>query len=109
MINLSKIKQVLPPGLLDSGVEFLIHDNEIKCLHGGVIYVWGNFPEWIRSRIEQDMLDHPEAIQSLLDWDLRQSDEQMRQYIICRFGGFDNEPDISDSGTIDYTECTSSN
>lgn len=104
MINLKLIKQMLPPGLEDSGVEFYVHENDIKCLHGGMRYVWGEFPKWIVDRIEQDMLEHPEAIQALLAWDIRQSDEQMRQYIICRFGGFDNEPDISADGTIDYTE-----
>lgn len=104
MINLKSITQSIPPGLEDSGVEFYIHDNEIKCLHNGVVYEWGNFPQHILDRVEQDMLEHPEAIRSLLDWDLRQSEEQMRQYIICRFGGFDNEPDIDAHGNIDYTE-----
>lgn len=104
MINLNKIKQTLPPGLLDTGVEFLIHDNELKCLHAGTVYTWGDIPQWILDRVQEDMLEHPEAISALLDWDLKQSDEQMRQYIICRFGGFDNDPDISAQGTIDYTE-----
>ena len=104
MINLNNIKQTIPPGLEDDGVEFYVFNNQIKCLHAGKTYVWGEFPKWILDRIEQDMLEHPEAIQALLNWDIRQSDEMMRQYIICRFGGFDNDPDINRDGKIDYTE-----
>lgn len=104
MINLKNIQQAIPPGLEDKGVEFYVHDNDIKCLHNGNIYGWGQFPRWILERIEQDMLEHPEAIQALIDWDIRQEEEMMRQYIICRFGGFDNDPDIDAEGKIDYTE-----
>src|SRR5690606_28508427 len=104
MINLNEIKQSLPAGLEDRGVEFYFHDNALKCLHNGNTFAWGEFPQWVLDRIEQDMLAHPEAIRALMDWDLRQAKEQMRQYIICRFGGFDTEADISEDGHIEYTE-----
>jgi|SRR5690606_18133926 len=104
MTKLNQIKQVIPPGLEDAGVEFYVHSNDIKCLHNGKIYKWGEFPQAIIERIERDMLEHPEAIRALIDWDLIQAEEQMRQYIICRFGGFDNEADISADGKIEYTE-----
>lgn len=104
MINLKQVKQALPPGLEDSGVEFYIYDNDLKCLHNGQRYEWGGFPQWIIDRIEKDMLGHPEAIRALLDWDIRNPEDQMRQYIICRFGGFDKDADISKDGDIDYTE-----
>ncbi|WP_169305717.1 response regulator transcription factor [Sphingobacterium alkalisoli] len=104
MMNLKQIQQHIPPGLEDRGVEFYVHDNDIKCLHNGIRYSWGEFPQWILDRVQQDMLDHPEAIKALVSWDLVQSEEMMRQYIICRFGGFDNEPDIDADGNIDYTE-----
>lgn len=35
MLNLNKISQVLPAGLEDNGVEFYVHNNDIKCLHRG--------------------------------------------------------------------------
>lgn len=104
MINLKLIKQNIPPGLEDKGVEFYVFDNDIKCLHDGIKYSWGEFPESILTLIQEDMIKHPEAIKALVSWDLVQTEEMMRQYIICRFGGFDNEPDIDAHGNIDYTE-----
>lgn len=101
---LKNIKQHLPPGLEDNSVEFYVHENNIKCLHNGIRYVWGEFPESILDLIEQDMLSNPEAIKALLSWDLNQREEMIRQYIICRFGGFDDTADISAIGKIDYVE-----
>ncbi|MFD2741937.1 MULTISPECIES: response regulator transcription factor [Sphingobacterium] len=104
MINLTNIQQAIPPGLEDKGVEFYVHNNDIKCLHDGKVYNWGEFPTWILERVLQDMQEHPEVIKALLEWDLTQEEEMLRQYIICRFGGFDNDPDIDSDGVIDYTE-----
>lgn len=104
MLNLSKIKQQLPPGLEDNAVEFYISENEIKCLHKGVPYFWGDFPEWIITKIEEDMLLNPDAVKALVSWDITQRDDMMRQYIICRFGGFDGNADISDNGSIEHVE-----
>lgn len=108
MMNLSKIKQSLPPGLEDNGVEFYVNQNDIKCLHSGNTYRWGEFPQWILDRIEEDMLQNPEAMNALVAWDITDSEEMMRQYIVCRFGGFDGLPDITKEGEIihvEYFEC----
>ncbi|MGJ1296527.1 helix-turn-helix domain-containing protein [Sphingobacterium spiritivorum] len=104
MINLSKISQIIPPGLEDNGVEFYVHNNTIKCLHNGNRYSWGSFPDWIIDVIEQDMARNPAAIKALVEWDISQKEEMIMQYIICRFGGFDNDPDIDSAGNIEYTE-----
>lgn len=104
MVNLKKIKQNLPAGLIDNGVEFYVGHNDIECLHGGRTYVWSDIPEWILERVAVDMLQNQEAMNALVAWDLTQRDEMLRQYVICRFGGFDNEPDIDSDGNIDHTE-----
>ncbi|HCU46189.1 MAG TPA: LuxR family transcriptional regulator [Sphingobacterium sp.] len=103
-MNISKIVQNLPAGLEDNGVEFYVFDNDIKCLHGGQTYMFGKIPDWILERVAIDMLQNQTALKALVDWDLTQRDEMLRQYIICRFGGFDGEPDIDAKGNIDYTE-----
>lgn len=104
MIHLLNNLHRIPAGLEDDGVEFYFHKGEIKCLHNGKRYSWHEFPKEIIDRIDQDMTEHPEAIKALLDWDLNTREEMIRQYIICRFGGFDNEPDIDAQGNIDHTE-----
>ncbi len=107
-MNFSKIIQTLPPGLEDNGVEFYVSDNDIKCLHNSKPYKWGEFPNWILEKIEEDMLKNPEAINSLVAWDITDPEEMMRQYIICRFGGFDGNADITKEGHIvhvEYFEC----
>lgn len=104
MVNLNNLKQHLPPGLEDNGVEFYFFGNVLKCLHQGVRYTWGEFPEWILHKIEEDMLAHPDAMKALVNWDLTQREEMIYQYIICRFGGFDNSADITEAGDIAHTE-----
>lgn len=104
MIDLSKIKQVIPAGLEDSSVEFYVHNGAIKCLHNGSTYLWEEIPSFIKEIVENDMSAHPEAIKALVDWNIVDGDEMMKQYIICRFGGFDLEPDIDKNGGIEYTE-----
>lgn len=104
MVNLRKIKQSLPSGLIDNGVEFYIGLTDIECLHAGRTYIWSEIPEWILERVAVDMLQNQEALNALVAWDLTQRDEMLRQYVICRFGGFDNEPDIDPNGNIDHTE-----
>lgn len=104
MIDLTKINQHLPPGLEDTSVEFYVVDGQIKCLHAGKIYAWQEIPQPIKDIIDEDMVAHPEAIRSLMDWDIQDADERMRQYVICRFGGFDGEADINTDGKIVYTE-----
>ncbi len=54
------------------------------------------------------MIDNPEAIKALITWDITDAEEMMRQYIICRFGGFDGNADITNEGQIvhvEYFDC----
>ena len=108
MSNLIDNSQHLPPGLFDKAVEFLVHDHEIHCQHDGQRFKYADFPEWIIELIEEDMYNHPKAIKALVDWDITDRDEQIRQYICCRFGGFDNTPDIDENRNIspaEYVQC----
>ncbi|MFD2163710.1 response regulator transcription factor [Paradesertivirga mongoliensis] len=101
-------RQSLPPGLVDNAVEFFIHQHEIKCLYLGNVYTFDQLPEFVVAIVEQDMLSNPKAMQALASWDITDPLEQMRQYIACRFGGFDNNPDISTKGEVlpaEYVDC----
>lgn len=98
------INQKLPAGLMDKGVEFYYWEREIWCLYGGRTIPFDEIPEHILDMVESDMVRYPEAIKALTAWDIIDRMEMLRQYILCRFGGFDNEPDIDANGNIEYTE-----
>ncbi|TXI15565.1 MAG: helix-turn-helix transcriptional regulator [Pedobacter sp.] len=107
-MNLIDHNQKLPAGLVDNGVEFFVYQNEIRCLHQGKTYTFENIPAQILEIIKEDMLKNPKALKALADWDITDPDAQFRQYIICRFGGFDQNPDITADGMIihsEYIEC----
>lgn len=108
MILLRANDQQLPPGLEDNAVEFYFHNGTLKCLHAGRVYEWGNFPQYIINKVEEDLLSHPEALKALASWDIIHRDEMIYQYIYCRFGGFDHEADINADGDIihaEYFDC----
>jgi DNA-binding CsgD family transcriptional regulator len=107
-MNFVDNKQVLPPGLLDNATEFFIHEHEIKCLYKGSVLSFKDFPAEVITTIDNDMAANPKAMKALCDWDITDPDERMRQYIACRFGGFDNSPDICADGKIqpaEYVDC----
>jgi len=93
---------------MDASIEFFIHENEIWCLYKGGKYIFDQFPEEIVQIISDDMSSNPKAMKALYDWDLTNADERMKRYIACRFGGFDNSPDIDGNGAIqpaEYVDC----
>lgn len=91
-------------GIIDKSVEFFVHDNEVNCMHDGQRYVYSEIPKPIIDRIETDMLQYPEALKALTQWENLAEFEYVRQYIYCRFGGIDAEPDIDVNGGIHHTE-----
>lgn len=106
MIKLNILNQKLPAGLEDQGAEFYVSPTtgDIKCLFGGKTLNWDEIPPELLEIIDNDMASNPIAIKALKDWNIHDSDEMLKQYVFCRFGGFDNEADINSSGKIEYTE-----
>ena len=107
-MNLIDKAQQLPAGLVDNSIEFFIHEHEVKCLYGGKTYTFNEFPQAVIDIVDADMAENPKAMKALLDWDITDFNEQMRQYIACRFGGFDSNPDICNDGKLqpaEYVDC----
>lgn len=99
-----QLNRNLPAGLIDTGVEFFEVEKLVNCLHNGKRYVWNEIPQWIKDIVIEDMYLSPDAIKALARWDLFTEDEMLHQYILCRFGGFDNTPDIDPNGIVGHTE-----
>lgn len=91
-------------GLIDEGAEFLKHEGKLYCVHGGKVHEWPNFPEKVILIIENDMLKYPEALKALSEWENLLPEDHIYRYIVCRFGGIDDEPDIDPKGKIHHTE-----
>ncbi|WP_316851208.1 response regulator transcription factor [Pedobacter agri] len=107
MYNATKNSRLIA-GLVDKAVEFFVHKNEVYCLHDGQRYSFEEIPQWIIDIVEMDMLKYPEALKALALWENLENDEHIRQYIICRFGGIDDEPDIDVKGNVheaEYFDC----
>lgn len=107
MLNNSNHNKLIA-GLVDKGVEFFVHQNEVKCVHDGRTYTFDEFPNWIIEKIETEMLNDKEAIKSLSQWENLSSSDYLRQYIYCKYGGLDSEPDINIQGistTAEYFDC----
>ncbi len=103
MYNAAKNSRLMS-GLVDKCVEFFYHKNEVYCLHDGVRYTFEETPKWIIEKIEEDMLQYPDAMKALASWENLDESEWVRQYIICRFGGIDDEPDIDLEGNVHHAE-----
>lgn len=107
-MNLIDKNQQLPPGLVSDAVEFFIHQHEVKCQTQGRTYSFDEMPAEILRIVEDDMMANPKALKALADWDITDQNEQMRQYIACRFGGYDYQADISPERGIqpaEYVDC----
>ncbi len=103
MLNSANFQKIIA-GLVDRGVEFFVHQNEIKCTHDGKVYVFDQIPSWIIDIVNTDMLNNPEALRSLASWENLSEQDYLRQYIYCRFGGIDTDPDIDENGVVHYAE-----
>jgi len=107
MYNATKNSRLIA-GLVDKAVEFFVHKYEVYCLHDGRRYSFDEIPAWIIEIVEKDMLDHPDALKALAQWENLGPEQYVRQYIICRFGGIDDEPDIDEKGIVheaEYFDC----
>lgn len=103
MLNASNHSKLIA-GMVDQGVEFFVDQNEVKCIHNGRVYSYGEFPEWIMEAVQENMLKYPEAIKALAQWENLHESDYIRQYIYCRFGGLDFDPDIDKDRRFSFAE-----
>lgn len=95
-------------GINCKGAEFLkTEDRNLICIHDKQIYFWPNFPKNIIDIIEEDMMKYPTALACLAKWQNLLPEDYIRQYISCRFGGLDDQPDITPDGKVLHAEYVS--
>lgn len=91
-------------GMIDKGADFFMVDGELYCSHDFKVHVWPHFPAHLIEIVREDMMKHPEAMKALAKWENLLPEDYVWQYIVCRFGGLDDEPDINQNGEVHHTE-----
>lgn len=97
----------LPAGLVDENIEFFVYNGEPMMLASGSMKSFQHFPDEVIDLIKEDMKEHPLTIIALEAMGISDIMKQIRQYIICRFGNFDDRADLTPEGiTItEYYNC----
>lgn len=96
--------QNIPAALVNGNTEFFVYDGDIFCLHNGKVYTFDEVPERIMRYVRNDMQKNKKTINALKAWSFSDQKKLTQQYISCRFGAFDNAPDISETGETINTE-----
>ncbi len=97
-------------GMIDRGVEFMKdEDGALYCSHDWRVHQWPHFPEYVKKKIEIEMLNDPIALEELAKMDGLAPELYDYKFCCCRFGGLDNGPDIDADGNVcqsEYVECS---
>jgi hypothetical protein len=96
-----------PPGLLDENTELFSLHGEPMGLHSGKVKALFELPISIIDTIEADLADNPAAVMALELAGYTSRAEKIKKYTVCRFGSFDNDPDIKDGQLTasEYYDC----
>lgn len=96
----------LPAGLEDQNIEIYIHNGELRAIHAGHVISFSALPHNFLEILTAQMLADHNAIKTMIsDMGLTDSMEMLKQYVMCNFGNFDGQPDISAKDGIIIKEC----
>ncbi len=97
----------IPAGLVDFQVEFFVLDGEIKYIQGGRVHLFKDLDVLSEELLRVDLENHPLALKSIEDLGIIDPQEQLKKYIFCNFGGFDERADVTTDGISipEYWDC----
>jgi DNA-binding CsgD family transcriptional regulator len=96
----------IPSGIDDENIEFFAKGELVYAIMNQEIIPSYEWPEWLFEIIEKDMEANPAAVESLVTLGLDGRREMIDQYIRCRYGSLDNDPDLV-AGVMQDTEYVS--
>lgn len=99
----TSITNKIPAGLIDRNIEFFQVEGKIKYLQAGEIHDFDNLTIDELALIREDMETRPSIIDSLEQMGIFVPIQQIKQFIICNYGGFDQRADLTSEG-INYKE-----
>lgn len=99
----------LPAGLYSKGTETVTINNEPRTTFRGMPYSFKDTPRCRIDLYKAHMKQHPVGEKAMEDITRSKDDEvKVKQWMMCRFGGFDNTPDIDENDNIqeaEYVPC----
>ncbi len=99
----------IPPGLLDENIELFSESvNHLPmALHNGSVKPLFCLPAVFIQLIENDLSNNSAAELALELAGFKNREQKILKYTTCRFGAFDNTPDIKDGKLLasEYFEC----
>lgn len=84
-------------GMLDSGVELFVVEDELKYISGGKIKEFTELPFIIIQILREEIEKNKKLKMALLDWHPNSEYNRLEQFGKCRFGGLDFEADIKNN------------
>lgn len=103
------MKTQLPAGLVDGNIEVFVHNGQTRFLVDGKVQ--NEVPVAAKQAILKDMMANKPATALLMSWGFY-GEELLKKYAGCRFGGFDNVPDVEvENGNLhaEYWDCPRKN
>lgn len=105
-----QVKDTAPAGLMDDRIEWFILEGEPVYLREGRIVAFSDRTEDVDDIITEQIKGDRMAQKGLERLGITDPVEAKRRFVFCRFGGYDNKPDIvpvEDGVTInpEYWEC----
>ena len=100
-------KVSIPSGLFDDNVEFFSNENKPMALFNGKAQCFFDLPDSIQDLVWNELKEDKAAFLALKFSGYKTKREQLEKYTVCRFGGFDNVPDVVDGvlARCEYFDC----
>lgn len=92
---------MIPAGLIDNNIEFFAKGNKLFSIQSGIRYEFPHMPEEHITFLQNE-LDNDEA--ALETFTSTPTEDILRIYGICRFGGCNHLPDVSEGECTDVSE-----
>ena len=102
------VNQPILAGLLDKEtIEFFAFGEHYLAMFQGEVVRIEQLPESVLANIEAEMSATPDALASLDHLGKTDRLERIEQWLFCRYGGFDNKPDMVKGvmGEPEYWPC----
>lgn len=98
----------VPAGLTDNNVELFVKDDKVFAIFSGRVILFHELPSEIREYFMNDLIENIQAIKLINEMGVMKSELVLEQFLKCRFGGLDNNPDLdvaSGELTDEYWDC----